>query len=80
MDTGDTEVGAGKVSLDVQIEGVDEGIGVNSTYMLDVLGVIKAEHITIQFETNLSPVLLTPECDDDNEESAFRHIIMPLKI
>jgi len=49
--------------------------------MLDVLNVIKAEHIAISFETNLSPVLLAPVVDDENDdESNFRHIIMPLKI
>lgn len=49
--------------------------------MLDVLGVIKSEHIAISFETNLSPVLLAPVNDDGgDDESNFRHIIMPLKI
>ena len=52
----------------------------NSIYLLDVLGVIRDDYVSLSFETNLSPVLVQPHSDTDDEIPAFRHIIMPLKI
>jgi DNA polymerase III sliding clamp (beta) subunit (PCNA family) len=39
-------------------------------------------HISISFESPLSPILITPVNDDGNKKdnSSFKHIIMPLKI
>ena len=80
LDTGDTEVGAGKVTVSADIEGKEDNIGVNSVYLLDVLNVIREDYVSISFETNLSPVLVQPHSDTDTKTSGYRHIIMPLKI
>jgi len=55
----------------------------NSTYFLQVLEVIGTTHVAIQFESPLSPILITPLADPDKASTSsekFQHIIMPLKI
>ncbi len=77
--TGDTEIGAAEERLTASIEGEDATVGMNSTYLLEVLSVIREDYISIDFETNLSPILIrgVPETTGD---ATYRHIIMPLKI
>lgn len=79
ISTGDTEIGAGTIRIPSSVEGEDSTVGINSAYLLEVLNVIKDDYVSIDFETNLSPVLVrgVPE---KNGKAAFRHIIMPLKI
>lgn len=83
LETSETQIGEGSVTLAGAIEGEDNIIGINSTYFLEVLGVIETSHISIRFENPLSPILITPIEDPENEPSTpqeFKHIIMPLKI
>jgi DNA polymerase III sliding clamp (beta) subunit (PCNA family) len=50
---------------------------------LEVLEVMDTTHVSISFESPLSPILITPIEDPENNtkyESTFKHIIMPLKI
>ena len=79
ISTGDTEIGAGNIRVVASVEGEDAQIGLNSVYMLEVLGVIKEDYVSIDFETPLSPIMIkgVPETDG---KSTDRHIIMPLKI
>lgn len=79
ISTGDTEIGAGNVRVPASVEGEDSIIGLNSVYLLEVLGVIKEDYVSLDFETNLSPIMVkgVPETDG---KSTYRHIIMPLKI
>lgn len=49
--------------------------GFNARYMLDVLGVIDAESVSIQMESALSPCLIR---EPDNP--GFRCVVMPVKI
>lgn len=79
LSTGDTEIGAGRVNMPASVEGEDNAIGLNSTYLLEVLGVIKDDYVSIDFETSLSPVMVRGVPADTDKQS-FRHIIMPLKI
>ena len=77
--TGDTEIGTGMVKVGASIEGENAMIGLNSTYLLEVLSVMKADYISIDFETPLSPVLIR-EVPENAHAFTYRHIIMPLKI
>ncbi len=79
LETSETQIGESEVRLTGDIEGENNIIGINSTYFLEVLWVIDSPHIAIQFETALSPVLITP-INQKKESSEFKHIIMPLKI
>lgn len=77
--TGDTEIGAGRTVIPASIEGEDATIGLNATYLLDVLSVIKDDHVSIDFETPLSPIMVQSVPAEDQKQS-YKHIIMPLKI
>ena len=82
LETSETQIGEWDVQLTGAIDGEDNVIGINSTYFLEVLWVIDTTHISIQFETPLSPILIQPTVDpeDKKQPGTFKHIIMPLKI
>lgn len=79
IETSETQIWEGEIRINANIDGENNIIGINSTYFLEVLGVIETSHISISFESPLSPVLITP-LDEKKTSAQFRHIIMPLKI
>lgn len=79
LSTGDTEIGAGRISLPASVEWENSTIWLNSTYLLDVLGVIKEDYVSIDFETPLSPMMIRWIAQKE-QEFDYKHIIMPLKI
>lgn len=83
LETSETQIGEWENKLVWLIEWEDNIIGINSIYFLEVLWVIDTTHVSISFESPLSPILITPISDPENQasdNSEFRHIIMPLKI
>ena len=81
LETSETQIGEWEIRLNADIEWENNIIGINSTYLLEVLWVIWSNHVAIQFETPLSPVLITPVNENKKETwGQFKHIIMPLKI
>lgn len=82
LETSETQIGESDVRLVGAVEWEDNIVGVNSTYFLEVLGVIDTTHVSVSFENPLSPILITPVTDPDkaNNTDSFKHIIMPLKI
>jgi DNA polymerase III subunit beta len=81
IETSETQIGEWEVKLAWSVQGEDNIIGINSTYFLEVLGVMESTHISLQFENPLAPVLILPVDDDKkNKGGQFKHIIMPLKI
>ncbi|MFK7779696.1 MAG: DNA polymerase III subunit beta [Candidatus Gracilibacteria bacterium] len=82
LETSQTQIGEGDVTLVGAVEGEDNIVGINSTYFLEVLGVIDTTHVSISFENPLSPILITPTIDPEKNDKSqkFKHIIMPLKI
>lgn len=77
--TGDTEIGAGRTAITASIEGEDATVGMNATYLLDVLSVIRDDYVSLDFETPLSPIMVQAVPAEDSKQS-YKHIIMPLKI
>lgn len=82
LETNETQIWEWEVQLVWAINWEDNIIWINSVYFLEVLWVIESTHISISFESPLSPILITPLTDPDKnkDNSSFRHIIMPLKI
>ena len=83
LETSQTQIGEGELSLPGAVEWEDAIIGINSTYFLEALGAIDTTHISLQFESPLAPILLLPVIDEWANKALpgqFRHIIMPLKI
>ncbi|NVP17796.1 DNA polymerase III subunit beta [Candidatus Gracilibacteria bacterium] len=81
LETSQTQIGEGDVTLVGVVEGENNVVGINSTYFLEVLSVIETTHVSISFESPLSPILISPIADPEKElKDSFKHIIMPLKI
>jgi len=82
LETSETQIWESEINLVWAIDGENNIIWINSTYFLEVLGVIDTTHINISFESPLSPILISPIKDDEkkDDKSSFKHIIMPLKI
>lgn len=81
FDTSETQIGEWVLPLVASIEGDDNIIWINSTFLLDVLNVIESSHVSISFESPLSQILIVPVSEDGKKlRGSYRHIIMPLKI
>lgn len=82
LETSETQIWEWNITLAWAVDGEDNIVWINSTYFLEVLGVIDTTHVSVSFENPLSPILITPVPDPEKQEtqSSLRHIIMPLKI
>ncbi len=80
IETSQTQIWEWAINLVGSVDWDDAIIWLNSEYLLEVLGVIESTHVKINFESPLSPILITPLKEDDKITYDFRHIIMPLKI
>lgn len=82
LETSETQIWEWDVTLVWVVEWENNVVWINSTYFLEVLGVIETSHVSISFENPLSPILICPVRDPEEKEVnySFKHIIMPLKI
>ena len=82
IETSETQIWEWNVTLAGNVDGEDNIVWINSTYFLEVLGVIESSHISISFENPLAPIMILPLQDGEKkrDNSEFKHIIMPLKI
>jgi len=82
LETSETQIWESDVTLVWVVEWEDNIVWINSTYFLEVLWVIDSTHISISFESPLSPIMISPIEDPEKSQSknTFKHIIMPLKI
>ncbi|MDD5770511.1 MAG: DNA polymerase III subunit beta, partial [Candidatus Gracilibacteria bacterium] len=78
IETSQTQSGEARINLVGSVEGEDAIVGLNSEFLLEALGVIDSTHISISFESPLSPILIIGISED--KKDGFKHIIMPLKI
>lgn len=72
--TSNTDVGAVKEELRVDMEGKDLEIGFNPRYFIEALRVIEEESIDILFTTNVGPCTIRPVQDD-----YFAYMILPVR-
>lgn len=82
IETSETQIWEARVNIVWSLEKEEAIIWLNSEYLLEVLWVIDTTHISISFESPLSPILITWVSDDEKDvkKESFKHIIMPLKI
>lgn len=79
IETSQTQSWEARVNLIGSIEWEEAIIGLNSEYLLEALGAIDTTHVSISFESPLSPILIL-WISENEKKDGFRHIIMPLKI
>ena len=70
-----TAVGRATESCQVQMQGPDFEIGINSRYLLEALRATESDEITVHFNDGTGPVVLCP-----NEGDAFIYMIMPMRL
>jgi len=81
VESSQTEIWEAKAYVVAVNEWEESVVWLNWEYLLQVLWVIETTHISISFESSLSPILITPVDDNEKEKNiSYRHIIMPLKI
>lgn len=71
------QTGDAKEEIFLDVEGKELEIGVNPKYFLDNLKVIEDEEIFIQFGTNISPCVIKP-IDENNDE--YVYMILPIRM
>lgn len=70
-----TSVGRAKDRCNAETQGNTIEIGFNARYMLDALKVSDKERVSIELNSSVSPIILTPT-DDDN----FLFLILPMRL
>lgn len=73
--TSRSEEGNVKEEVPVHTEGEGLEIGFNAKYITDVLKACEEEEIILEFNTNVTPCLVTPE-----QSEAFIYLILPVRI
>lgn len=63
--------------MDAETGGLELTIGVNAVYLLDILGAMHSERVTIAYSDPASPTLITSEGDDGNGHLA---VLMPMRV
>lgn len=71
------EIGEARDKLDIDYDGEELEIGVNSQYMLDFLTTVKTEKIRLEIKDENSAILMRPEIEDDIK---YIYVLMPMKI
>ena len=72
--TSNTEIGAVREELTVEMEGNNLEIGFNPRYFIEALKVIESEEINISFTSNIGPCTINPIGDDK-----YCYLILPLR-
>lgn len=75
ISTDETKIGAEVTELDIDIQGENNRISLNSQYLLDVLNIKSNGALILKLNEKISPVKVVTEKEDD-----FVYIIMPLKV
>jgi DNA polymerase-3 subunit beta len=70
-----SEVGQNVAAVEAKIEGNDLQVAFNSKYLLDVLGIIGSDEVTLGFTGPLNPGLIKPVGSD-----SYLYIIMPVRV
>ena len=71
------DVGEAKEVIPVDYNGDNVSIGFNAQYLLDFLGVVGTEEITIELKDDQSPALLKPSGDGQYD---YRYVVMPMRL
>ncbi len=69
------EYGKGMEELAAEVNGEDIRIAINPQYIIDVLKVLGGEQVTINWTSEISPVMITSPRDPD-----FTYIVMPIRM
>ena len=69
-----SETGDVHEELDIEQEGADLSITFNVRYMLDVVRIIEGDKLEMNFNTNVTPCIITPVNNRD-----YQHLVLPVR-
>lgn len=72
-----TSLGRAKEMFNLDLEGEEFEIGLNSRYLLDSLHACDSENITVKFNGANAGVVITPETEENDD---FLYLIMPMRL
>lgn len=72
-----TSLGRAKEKLNIELEGEDFEIGLNSRYLLDALKACESDKIVIKLNGSNAGVTITPA---ENEDNKMLYLIMPMRL
>jgi DNA polymerase-3 subunit beta len=75
LSSANSQFGENTVKLDAEIEGKENEITLNYRYLLDGLGAMESEEISLELTSGESPCLLRPKADGAD----YLYIVMPIK-
>jgi DNA polymerase-3 subunit beta len=70
------EHGEAKESIEVDYDGPRCVMALNAAYLIDFLGAVGADHVSLSFGRGQEPVLWAPEHE---ESRAYRYVVMPMR-
>jgi DNA polymerase-3 subunit beta len=73
------ELGEAQEQMEVKNSGGSVEIAFNARFVMDVLRNIESEEVVLKFRDSLSPVLVTPSQEAD-EEHGYMCVIMPMRV
>lgn len=69
------DIGEAREEAQIDYKGDNLSLGFNARYLLDVLGAMSSEKVTLELQDPLSPVLVKEEGNED-----YKCVIMPMRI
>ena len=78
ISTRTADVGEASEELPAQYKGEGIDIGFNATYLLDCLGTIESDEVTVAANTSVSASVLWPVDQEENEELLC--LVMPVRL
>ncbi|GJL62820.1 MAG: DNA polymerase III subunit beta [Nitrospirales bacterium] len=75
LSSSNPDLGEANEEISAEHQGEDFSTGFNARYLLDVLGAIEGESLTLQMETPLSPCLI-----QEFGNPKFKAVVMPVKV
>ena len=73
------ELGEAQEQMEAKITGGNVEIAFNARFIMDVLRNIELDQTLLKFRDSLSPVLVTPSKEDDDEQD-YMCVIMPMRV
>ena len=73
--TSNPDYGEGRDEIDVTYDGEDMVVGFNYSYLLDVLGVLRSDTVTLECSDAFSPTVIT-----SSTEQGALFVVMPMRI
>ena len=70
-----SEIGENSSNIDIEVVGEPGSVSLNSRYLTDALGSMSTDKIMFGFSGKLAPCVL----NEGSKNTAYKHIIMPLK-